>query len=164
MPRIAYLEGRLEFMSPSRQHETIKSVLGGLVEAWCVDRHIDLTPVGSWTLERKEADRGLEPDECYVFGDRDDIWDWERPDLAIDVVWTSGGLSELEIYRAMQVPEVWTWKAGHIHVHRFDAGQSIEVKVSQALPGIDLELLARLAEVRPMTKAVRELRATLAGD
>ena len=32
-PRIAYLEGELEIMSPSRSHEAIKSLIGRLVEA-----------------------------------------------------------------------------------------------------------------------------------
>ena len=61
VPRISYLEGCLQFMSPSRYHETISSVLGRLVEAWCIDRGIELTPVGSWTLEDKDAERGAEP-------------------------------------------------------------------------------------------------------
>lgn len=158
-PRIAYLEGCLQFMNPSRQHETIASVIGRLVEAWCMDRGIDLTPVGSWTLQNREAERGLEPDECYVFGDRDDIEEWVRPDLAIEVVWTSGGLSKLEIYRTLEVPEVWTWKKGKIHVHRLRGVQYVEVDASEALPEIDLSRLAELALVRPMTKAVRLLRA-----
>jgi Uma2 family endonuclease len=158
-PRIAYLEGRLELMSSSRMHETTASVLGCLVEAWCMDRGLDLTPVGSWTLEKKAAERGLEPDECYVFGDRDDIDEWERPDLAIEVVWTSGGLSKLEIYRKLGVPEVWTWRKARILAHRLEGGRYVEIDQSDALPEIDLSLLARLAEVRPMTRAVRELRA-----
>ena len=159
VPRIAYLEGCLQFMSPSRYHETIASVLGCLVEAWCIDRGIDLTPVGSWTLEKKEAERGAEPDECYVFGDRADIDDWQCPDLAIEVVWTSGGLSKLEIYRGLGVPEVWTWIKGRIHVHCLDGEQYVERPASAILPDIDLAPLARLAEVRPMSRAVRELRA-----
>ncbi len=160
VPRISYLEGNLEFKSPSRYHETIASVIGRLVEAWCMDRGIDLTPVGSWTIENKEKEAGLEPDECYVFGDRDDIDDWEKPDLAIEVVWTSGGLSKLAIYRKLGIREVWTWKKKKIHVHELvgDAYEPRETSVT--LPDIDLELIARLAEVRPMTRALRELRAS----
>lgn len=162
VPRIAYLEGCLQFMSPSRYHETIASVLGRLVEAWCIDRGIDLTPVGSWTLENKDAERGAEPDECYVFGDRADIDAWHRPDLAIEVVWTSGGLSKLDIYRRLGVPEVWTWKKGPISVHCLDGEQYVEKAASAVLPDIDLSVIARLAEVRPMSRAVREFRSILA--
>ena len=34
-PRISYLDGEVEFMSPSRTHEGIKSLLGCLVETHC---------------------------------------------------------------------------------------------------------------------------------
>src|ERR1041385_3315223 len=67
-PRISYLEGELEIMSPSKDHEQIKSYIGHLLEAWCVDRDIDVTPFGSWTLKNKAKKRGAEADECYIFG------------------------------------------------------------------------------------------------
>ncbi|MEO0460400.1 MAG: Uma2 family endonuclease [Myxococcota bacterium] len=160
IPRIAYLEGRMFLMSPSRFHETIASVTGRLVEAWCMDRNIDLTPVGSWTLEKKEAQRGAEPDECYVFGDFEDP---ERPDLAIEVIWTSGNLSKLDIYRKLDVPEVWVWRSGGFSVFVLKGENYEHRERSQALPELDLEQLAKFAEVRPMTRAVREFRAAVAG-
>ena len=46
-PRIAYFEGALELMSPSREHERIKSYLGRLIEAHAGARGIDLSPYGS---------------------------------------------------------------------------------------------------------------------
>lgn len=156
-PRLAYLEGRLEIMSLSRYHESITATLARLVEAWCIDRGIDLTPVGSWTLENKEADRGAEPDECYVFG-APPIDTWTAPDLAIEVVWTSGGLSKREIYRELHVPEVWTWKKGKISVHRLSEGQYGAMERSIILPDIDPAKLAGLATVRPMTRAIRTFR------
>ena len=35
-PRLTYIEGTLEIMSPSRTHDEIKSYIGCLVEAWTV--------------------------------------------------------------------------------------------------------------------------------
>ncbi len=102
-PRIAYLEGRLEIMSPSGSHERIKSLIGRLVEVWCLEHDVEFTTVGSWTLEDKTTDRGVEPDECYIFGPPRGAL---RPDLAIEVIWTSGGLAKLEIYRKLGVAEV----------------------------------------------------------
>src|SRR5215211_5827877 len=46
-PRISYLEGEVEIMSPSRDHEQIKSYIGRLLEAWCFARGAELTPAGS---------------------------------------------------------------------------------------------------------------------
>src|SRR5436190_7915044 len=68
-PRLTYVEGVLELMTPSQPRESIKSMIGRLVEAWCLERGVDITPYGSWTLESKEAGRGIEPDECYVLSD-----------------------------------------------------------------------------------------------
>ncbi len=42
VPRIAYLEGALELISPSKDHERIKSYIGLLIEASALERGIDL--------------------------------------------------------------------------------------------------------------------------
>ena len=96
-PRITYLDGTLEIMSPSASHESIKSMIGCLVEVWCLERDIEFTTYGSWTLKNRRAKRGAEPDECYVFGS---VAAKKRPDLAIEVIWTSGGIDKLEVYQA----------------------------------------------------------------
>jgi Uma2 family endonuclease len=113
VPRIAYLEGTIELMSPSNQHEGIKSTIGRLVETDCLVRGIRFQALGNWTLKKRSVKRGVEPDECYVFGARRA----GRPDLAIEVIWTSGGVDKLEIYRCLQVPEVWVYRRGRIQVH-----------------------------------------------
>jgi hypothetical protein len=45
--RVAYLEGELEIMSPSRKHERIKTTVGRLVELYALERDIPLTGLGS---------------------------------------------------------------------------------------------------------------------
>src|SRR5262245_52321511 len=60
--RIAYLEGELELMSPSRDHETLKKKLARIVEAYAEELGLELEGYGSWTLKRKEHERGAEPD------------------------------------------------------------------------------------------------------
>ncbi|MSP24453.1 MAG: Uma2 family endonuclease [Myxococcales bacterium] len=160
-PRIAYLKGSLEIMSPSLAHESIKSVIGCLIEAWCVDKGIDITPCGSWTIERKEFERGAEPDECYVVGD---CAMPERPDLAIEVVLSSGGIDKLELYRKLGVREVWFWRNGSLSLHVLRGDRYEAVANSEVLAGIDAEQLSRFVGVRPMTKAVRAYRAALRGE
>src|ERR1043166_32257 len=101
-PRISYLDGELEIMSPSKDHELIKSFIGRLVEVWCLDRGIEMTPVGSWTLKGKKKKEAAEADECYVFG----TTSRERPQLAIEVEWSRGGIDKLRIYEKLGVDEV----------------------------------------------------------
>jgi Uma2 family endonuclease len=159
VPRVAYLEGVLELRSPSLSHEVIKSMLGRLVEAWCLERGVDITPYGSWTHESKEGARGAEPDECYVLGDDPAPL---RCDLAIEVVWSHGGIDKLQIYQKLGVREVWVWKAGSISLYRLRDQRYEALAASEVLPGIDLPQLLGFMNVRPMTRAVREYRAALA--
>jgi Uma2 family endonuclease len=159
-PRIAYLEGEIEIVSPSRDHESIKSRIGCLVEAWCLEREVEFSAYGSWTLEDKAAERGVEPDECYVFGAAAER---ARPDLAIEMVWTSGGLDKLEIYRKLGVREVWFWHRGRITVHRLCGERYQEVAASEVLPGIDLAELAGFLDRPTTSQAIRDYRAALRG-
>ena len=157
-PRIAYLDGALELMSPSRDHERIKSYIGCLIEAYALERGIDLSPYGSWTLRSAPKASGVEPDECYVIGPDQRS---ERPDLAIEVEWTSGGVDKLEIYRRLGVEEVWRWSDGTLSVHRLRDGAYELVDHSVKLTGIDLRLLASFLDHPTAMQAVRAYRAAL---
>jgi Uma2 family endonuclease len=157
-PRIAYLEGALEIMSPSLSHEALKSLIGCLVEAWCLEKGIEFKTCGSWTLEKKEVHRGVEPDECYVFGTKPEP---ERPDLAIEVVWTSGGIDKLEIYRELNVREVWFWRRGRITVHALRGETYEQIPGSEVLSGIDLDDLTRFLDRPTTSQAIRDYRSSL---
>jgi Uma2 family endonuclease len=157
-PRLTYVEGVLELMTPSQPHEFIKSMIGCLVEAWCLERGTEITPYGSWTHESKEADRGIEPDECYVLGDNPQP---ERADLAIEVEWTRGAIDKLDVYRKLGVREVWIWKREGIEVFVLAGEHYTKTDASRLLPDLDLDLLLRFIDVRPMTRAAREYRAAL---
>jgi len=160
VPRFAYLQGTLEIMSPSRSHEHIKSMIGCLVEAWCIERGVDIMPYGSWLLESKTHGRGIEPDECYVVGE---VTEPDVPDLAIEVVWSSGGLDKLEIYRKLRVREVWYWMDERLHLYALRSSAYEPIARSEVLPGLDHELLLRHLDFLSVTKAVNEFRAALRG-
>ena len=153
-PRISYLAGDVEIMTPSQSHEAIKSLIGRLVEVYCLEAGIEFRTLGSWTLEEKALDRGIEPDECYIFGDRDAA----RPDLAIEVVWTSGGVKKLEIYRGLGVREVWYWKRGTITPYVLRGDAYVETGASEVLPRLDLATLASFLDRPTTSRAMREFR------
>ncbi len=160
-PRIAYADGCLEIMSPSHEHEAITSLIGRLVEVYCLERGIEFLTVGSWTLEEPLTEKALEPDECWVFDPPDDAATPTRPDLAIELVWTSGGISKLDIYRALGVREVWFWRKGVITPRALRDGNYVVVEKSEVLPGIDLAQLASFLDRRMTSAAIREYRAAL---
>ncbi|MGH7859112.1 MAG: Uma2 family endonuclease, partial [Candidatus Binatia bacterium] len=136
--RIAYLEGELELMSPSKDHEWIKTAIARLLECWAEESGVDLNGYGSWTLKERKEERGAEPDECYVVGTQEA----KRPDVAIEVIWTHGGLDKLEIYRGLGVREVWLWRKGRIEVQRLRGKRYEPIARSELLPDLDLEELA----------------------
>ncbi len=80
------------------------------METYCLERNIPFSTYGSWTLKARDRSRGAEPDECWVFGEAPA----ERPHLAVEVVWTSGRIDKLDIYRKLGVAEVWYWRQGRI--------------------------------------------------
>jgi Uma2 family endonuclease len=135
-------------------------MIGRLVEAWCSERGVDIMPYGSWLLESKTHRRGIEPDECYVVGE---VTEPEVPDLAIEVVWTSGGLDKLDIYRKLRVREVWYWMDERLHLYALRGSAYEPIERSEVLPGLDHEQLLRYVDFLSVTKAVKEYRAALRG-
>jgi Uma2 family endonuclease len=157
VPRIAYLEGELQIMSPSKDHEQIKSFIGRLLEAWCIDRGIEMTPFGSWTLKGKMNQRAAEADECYIFGTEPR----DRPHLAIEVEWTRGGIDKLRLYEKLGVDEIWIWRKGIISVYVLAEGKFERSERSSVLPDLDLALLASMLGRDTLTQAVRDFRKAL---
>lgn len=150
VPKMSFLEGSLELMSPSKSHEQIKKLLARLVEMYAFEKNLVLEGYGSLTMKNAPRQRGVEPDECYAIGAAK-----EHPDLAIEVNWSSGGLDKLEIYRALQVREVWMWEEGVISVFLFEHDAYRQVERSAILPDLDLALLAGFVG-QTQTEAIRE--------
>jgi Uma2 family endonuclease len=154
---MAYLEGALELTTPSRGHAKTKSYLGRLVETFALERGVILSPYGSWTLKEAPELAGAEPDECYLIGDQER----DRPDLVIEVMWTSGSIDKLEIYRRLGIPEVWFWKTGALTVHVLADRKYAVAKRSAALPDLDLDLMASFMDRPSAIEAMRDFRAAL---
>jgi Uma2 family endonuclease len=155
--RVSYLEGMLEIMSPSRRHEVSKKDIARLLEVYLEEAEIDFWGLGSTTFRRRKDEAGKEPDECYCIGTEKDF-----PDLAIEVVLTSGGINTLELYRRLGVKEVWFWQHNRLRVyHLSDCGQYQEQTTSQLLPNLDLSLLAKYVNAPNPRLAVQEFRAQL---
>lgn len=157
-PRMNYLEGEVEIMSPSRTHEGIKSTIGRLVETYCLERDILFGTYGSWTLKSADRTRGAEPDECWIFGTAPA----DRPHLAIEVVWTSGRIDKLEIYRKLGVAEIWYWRQGKIQPYGLRGERYIPLSASEVLPGLDLDVLTSFIDRPSTSEAIRGYRKSVA--
>lgn len=153
-PRVAYLEGTLELMSPSADHESIKKCFAIVVEAYLDHLGVRYRGVGSWLLKHAASKVGLEPDECYLIGDVTK----PRPDLALEVAWTSGGMDKLELYRRLGVPEVWIWKRNTVSFFVLTDDGYAQQPTSSYIPTFDPALLAEMLALETHSDVKRELR------
>jgi len=157
--RVTYLNGVLELMTPSVDHEGIKKTIARLLEAYAEEKGLPFNGFGSWTLKNARRARALEPDECYSLT----LGRPTSPDLAIEVVWTSGGIDKLDVYRGLGVQEVWFWREGVIEVWLLIDERYTRQERSGLLPDLDLTDLARHIDPENQTESVRRYRQTLRG-
>ena len=85
----------------------------------------------------------------------------ELPDLAIEVVVTSGNVDKLIVYQRLGVQEVWFWRQGQLQVHCLRDGGYEQTAKSELLPSLDLNLLASYVEHPEPLDAVLEFRAKM---
>ena len=130
-----------------------------MIEGYAEACDIELEGIGSWTLKNAAKKRGVGPDECYVVGVSP--VPPEIPDIALEVVWTSGGMSKLPIYQGLGISEVWFWEGGGLTVYLLGRDGYVESSHSEKLPKLDMDLLVRCMTCSSQTQAVRELRLAL---
>ena len=137
--RLSYYDGAIEILMPGQDHETFARVIGYLLTTFLVEQGIFFKPTGAMTQE-KEGVVSAQADESYCIGSVKPI-----PDLSVEVVFTSGGISKLERYKALGVPEVWFWEDGLLKLYHLRDGNYEPIECSQ-LPGLselDLDLFRR---------------------
>lgn len=156
-PRLSYLDGILELKTSSSFHDELSRMIHSLLFVWAEERGVDLIASGSWTQRSKKERAGLEPDECYTLGTRRG----RRPDIAVEVIWTSGSIEKLEIYRRLRIPEAWVWQNGQLRVHVMVRGSYVTRTRSRLLADLDLHQLGRFVGRHDQLRAIREYRALL---
>lgn len=156
--RLKYLEGQLQLGSPSRNHELIKRNLARLLEVYLEETRIPFWGLGSTTFRREANSRGIEPDECYCFYEEKPY-----PDLALEVVITSGGIDRLAIFEGLGVPEVWFWQQGQFAIYVLgESGYNNSDKSAQ-LPDLPISQLTQQVMSSNPLEAVLAFRQRLRG-
>lgn len=157
VPRVHYLDGVLELMTPSRGHERNASWLGMLLGVYALEQGIELSSFGHWTLTDRLRRAGAEADDCYILGN-DSEEKLTRPHFVIEINWSRRGIKKLEIYRRLGVREVWFWERGILTVHVLRGRSWLQVPRSECLPDLDLAMLCGFLDRPTMTTAMRDLR------
>ena len=154
--RLFYFDGTIEILMPGREHEVFKAIIAILLIIYFEENGIEFEPTGSMTQEH-EGVASAEADESYCIGVSKTV-----PDLAIEVIFTSGGPSKLQRYQALGVPEVWFWEDGVFTLYCL-SGNGYERRDRSQIPELvrlDVELLTRCVLMGETSRleAMREFR------
>ena len=133
--RISFLNGVLKIMSPSRNHEITKDFIYLLIVAYCDAIELDYYPLGSTTLKQKDKSVGKEPDTSFCFDSLKQI-----PDLAVEVIFSSGSVEDLEKYRRLGVEEVWFWIDNCLEIYVLIDNSYQKQSKSKHLANLDIKL------------------------
>ncbi|MGF1588343.1 MAG: Uma2 family endonuclease [Pleurocapsa sp.] len=135
--RFSYYKNIITIMSPSRNHERIKKTIAILIETYCRLKKIKFFALGSSDI-KKPPEAAKQPDESYCF-------ETEKyfPDLAIEVVFSSGGIKDLEKYKALGIKEVWFWENNQLEIYIITDSNYYLTSSSFHLPMANTELLSK---------------------
>lgn len=151
--RIAYSKGILEIMSPLPAHERPHRIIGDIVKVLLDVQEREWEDFGATTFKKKAKEAGLEPDTCFYIQHaqevrncmRMDLTIYPPPDLAIEADVTSK--TTLDIYEALEVPEVWVYTAEKFTINVLTDGKYVESNTSPTFPNLPiLELIPELVK------------------
>ncbi|MEO1637418.1 MAG: Uma2 family endonuclease, partial [Cyanobacteria bacterium J06631_9] len=154
--RLSYLDGTLEVMTTSPLHEELKKIIGMLLEAYLQETRTRFHGIGSATFRRQSRQRGLEPDECYCIGERKEI-----PDIAVEIVLTSGIVDKLDIYQGLGIKEIWVWESGRFTLYQLQTNGYETISRSELLPKCDIDQLAQYVKPKEQFDAVMDYREAI---
>jgi len=166
--RLTYDRGNLEIMSPSREHERLKTLIGRMIETMTVEWNIPISSGGSTTMKSEMKKRGLEPDECYYVAneprmrgkDDFDINVDPPPDLVVEVDITRSSLDRMDLYAAFGVPEVWRYDGTTLHVAQLQPDGTYAARTqSPSFPFLPLAEIPRFLDRRNATDETTWIRS-----
>lgn len=161
-PRLTYDQGTLEIMSPGKNHERDSFALSFTVLTIAIELGLNVDAVGSMTYRRRRKKRGFEADGTFYLLDLDhtelageDDGDTDPPPtLVIEIDYSRSSMSKLELFAALQVPEVWRWDGVRMSFYELAGDRYEEVERSRMLPIVSPAVVAEFVKANQrMTKA-----------
>lgn len=122
-------------MSPSRNHERIATTISILINAYCRRHLIDYYAFGSSDIKVAPI-AGKQPDLSYCFQTEKDT-----PDLAVEVIFSSGGIKDLDKYKVLKVKEVWLWEKEQLKFFTLINNKYQQIQNSKCLDELNAKFL-----------------------
>lgn len=170
--RLSYDRGRLIVVSPRREHEFFKLLVGRMGHVLAEELGIDIEATGATTLRRKMLRKGVEPDESFyvqnaarVIGRIEFDLDTDPPpDVAVEIDMSNDSFDKFPIYAALGVPEVWRYDGKTTHFYKLSGEDYEVIENSLAFPVLaaeDLTLYLELSKTDGQTAALKAFRQML---
>ena len=159
-------------MSPSRAHESDKSMLGRLIERFAEAKSIDICSSASTTFKRSDLARGFEADESYYICHEENVRAKREidllidppPDLVIEIEVSRSAINKLALFAAIGVPEVWRYDGQTLRIWHLRANEYEQVFQSCELNGFPitaaveiLQAIGSVSETELIRRFVRDL-------
>jgi Uma2 family endonuclease len=150
--RAAYIDGALEFMTISFEHDSFGEWIGRLIFFVALELGVPIRSGGSTTLKESLQEVALEPDRSFWIKHHQHMRNKKRwnsrtdppPDLAVEIDITASWLDRLGIYAALKVPEVWRFDGKNLRVLILGAdGEYKERSKSAAFPALPMDGFVR---------------------
>jgi Uma2 family endonuclease len=146
--------GKLEITVLSLRHENLKKILAMLFERLSELLEIEIFAAGSTTFQRKDLERGFEPDECYYVRNAElmrgkDSVDLDvdpPPDLTVEIDVKHSSLNRMSIFAAIGIPEVWRYDGENLTVYLLEENDYRKSEESSVLPKVASRELDKLIE------------------
>jgi Uma2 family endonuclease len=140
--RMTYLDGRLEIMSPSDEHEVCKRNIELLIDTVLMELGRNAKRLGSKTFKLFKKKFGFEPDSCFYIQNfhrvkgvpRIDLLRDPPPDLVVEIDITHSTLDKFSIYAKAGIPEIWRHDGKVLKFHVLSGSTYSEVQNSLAFP------------------------------
>jgi Uma2 family endonuclease len=123
VPRLIYLDGSVQLVSPSDPHEWLAFRLGEFVTGVAAGLRISFRATRQLTFRKRSSRGGVEGDATFylanlerVRGKTIDLGVDPPPDLAIEAVYSNPPTKALAAYRRLKVPEVWVGERHRVRI------------------------------------------------
>ncbi len=135
--RLTYNCGILEITMPLEDHEFFSELIGRFIYFLLSEMGRKIKTMGSTTLDRKDLDRGAEPDKAYyiqnqskVAGKKVNLQQDPPPDLVVEVDISHTDIDKLELYAKLGVPEFWRYNGEVLRIYQLEGDRYQEVNIS----------------------------------
>ena len=120
----------------------------------CEELNLNLRSTRSLTLKREDLDRAAEPDNSYYIENEPlirnktniDLTEDPPPDLIIEIEYSSSAMNKLQLYAAIEVPELWRYNGKELFIYKLENSKYLQCENSPIFEAINIKEIPTFLE------------------